>query len=367
MALFSIIAMTAVISASKAFAAGGNPMAPASFDLSTKAGDPVAMAMGGVYLLNLGGPQAGVYNPAQVNNALGFEATSQIGIQAKNVQYTKYNSLYKDFKAISGGGNITLNQVQNIYNDTKAASGTFQVQMEPMVGLALGGQIAIDVYSNDIIAGNVDTTGNFALGSASSMNVSAGILGLTTVAVPIAFPTPQLTLGIMPKLTYADYKGIGESIKISGAIPPVITYPSNDTGWKTASALDLDAGCTMSLFDGLATGAVAARHLISPKFDVPGYAFSLSPEFDAGIGVSKLGWTAIAEVHDITQSNGGSMTCHYGVQWVLMDIMALRAGYNGSQLAFGAGVHFGAIAMDLALDSTFHDLAGFNLSYALRF
>jgi hypothetical protein len=154
----------------------------------------------------------------------------------------------------------------------------------------------------------------------------------------------------MPKYVRADYQGFAYNASYNSNTLS-LTNQGGSTQENSASSIDLDIGATTPLVEGLVTGTVVARHLLFPNFSLPGNSFHLNPEFDAGVGASKMGITGVAELHDITAANNSGATAHFGAEVNVLNIVAIRGGFDNGSLVYGLGVHTGPFIVNAALGS----------------
>jgi len=337
-----------------------------------------SVGMGGTYLLYINDITGAAFNPAQVGYAGKYSAALEAGVKTDNISGDKINQLVSGlnkFRDALGSSNPpTVDQVRNAFNhlydlahDAGARAdgtrtGSITAEADPLVGfsfknagiLAYGG-IAAEALMG-IGAGSGPNTDK------RSLNISAGVLELNTVEVPYAFRVPNGRVGVGLKTVRAAYVGYAA---VADASTNSITGASlnESQSWKP----DLDVGylsdpLPLKGLPGIrAAGTI--RHLFSPSFSVPvdvrqvvgppittasHLDFSLHPEIDVGTLIPYQRLTGVAELHNLTSTNGGDITFHLGGEYRLTRILALRAGYDADRFVGGLGIQTGPVRIDFA-------------------
>ncbi len=422
--LFSLglaaLAAAALMPAARAQTPVPAPIAPSSLDRTQFRANARALGMGGTDLIMFDDASGAAFNPASLAYSGKFsEANTAVG-RTNNVHVSKINDLSRGLKDLGNQFNNSSSSLagvrdafQKIYSfatdagaNGSGSPASLNANLAPLVGLgfAVGGdkKNRPDVHIGVVGFGSLTAKAELraysqatlgtsfpGLGSPSGAETAAyGVLGLTSIAVPIAIRTPVGAFGIAPRYVQASYAGAGfmadETSTRNGFESAGV--PNGDISGATyrevhQSKFDVDAGY-ISPVDPIThiRGAIAVHNLLSPTFRLPrrinsslgalppggDFSFTMKPQIDLGGRKDDGQVTYAAELHNLGNVNGGKRTVHLGVNYAVSRAFSVRGGYDRSRFVAGLGFAFGTTRLDLATGANPQEEVALSLTFGGR-
>jgi tetratricopeptide (TPR) repeat protein len=172
-----------------------------------------------------------------------------------------------------------------------------------------------------------------------------------------SYATWQFMLGYGRRL----YRGIslGFTFKIA----------SQTVGGNSDFGIGGDLGLKATIYRNLSLG-ITARDLVPPKFRLDSVNEALPRSVQAGIALNNLRLSknlGLTTTFDVETFEKRPSRVHGGIELVALEDYALRAGYDGDNFAFGAGLTFGHLKFDYAykLIEYLEDSHRFSVSFLL--
>jgi hypothetical protein len=373
------------------------PLGPDALNRSEIRPGARALGMGGTSLLAVDDASAAAWNPAAVLRSSRFSVTASAVGRTDNVNVQDIQDVADDIQdlvdvldtsspqvsdvqpAFNSVYNFAIKSGANVGGNPARLTGT----VTPVVGASFG-SYGIVTHSGLIGDATLGVTGT-AVGT-RTLSGNSGALALSTVAIPFARPlrvagparTDLGTIGVSLKFVRADYAA---ATFTANEASNTITGISFDR--VSDQRPDLDIGYITPTLPKYfnAQGAVVIRNLLSPRFSLPqtvsgsfgavppvggNFNFRQRPQIDAGVLVPIPNHPAIvaAELHNLTESNGGNMSIHIGGEYRVHRMLALRAGIDRNQLVGGFGLSLGPARLDLAVGTNVQER--FALGFTLR-
>jgi hypothetical protein len=360
--------------------AQNSPVLPNQIDRSVIRPGTRSLGLGGTILFG-SGVSAAAYNPAAISQNRGFGVGVDLVGRSENVDVAEVKDIIDSVEELNDaveGGDLPEESFNDLFEIARGKTGRpLRATATPSVGVSLGisrFSTGVLAFSEAIADVRISATG---VSPNRRLDVGGGLLGLSTVAVPVSLRVGGLksdygTVGVNLKMMRADYL----AASFNADENPITAGAQSVTGTTFDAVDDAKFGLDLGYISpNLTKGkpfevqtALAIRNVIAPKFDlrttgtvedafgnqgqiaVDG-SFKQQMQIDLGLRArsSLARVTGYAELHNLTKKNGGDTTFHIGAEYAPIKMLALRAGYDDDKLTAGLGLRLFGSRLDLAV------------------
>jgi hypothetical protein len=371
---------------------------PASMNRTLLRENARAGGMGGTYLIIIDDASGAAFNPASIGEAGRYSFSGQAGARTEDIPVSKIQSLknalddLRDQISAGGPGQVTAVRTafNRLYRDAVNAgaqvngprAARLAAEADPLVGLSYRNVGLLTYGGLSAVAGLGIGTGTGPDADKRTLTVSAGALAVEVIEIPYAFRLGPGKLGLGFKTIRSSYGGYAMSADASND-----TIVGAHIRKEDSRRYDVDLGYTSDSIPikGLPGPGIRAagviRNLFSPDFSIPVEVqqvtgppisvpseanFRFNPQLDVGALAPYSRLLVAMEIHNLSGTNGGDATFHFGGEYRVWKYASLRLGYDADRFVGGVGFNVGPVRLDVASSDKLYKRVAVGLSVRVQ-